>query len=90
MFCLLRDGDGEVMSLNGDDLVIRAGDNPNETEVVYDGQVMAILQNTDTAALSTDRMWLGNPIFLEGIAVPAPEPVIIPVMPAPAPAPAAT
>jgi Ca2+-binding RTX toxin-like protein len=62
---ILADRDGEDAVINdGENVVIRASTDGQDTEVVYRGRVIALLQDTDAAALSADRSWFGNIIAL--------------------------
>ena len=79
---VLVNATGEDASiLDGENILIRAAANGTDTEVVYRGDLLAVLQNTDAAALAADRSWFGNMIALPGVSTPPvpAEPVAEPV-----------
>ena len=50
------DGD----AVDPDEVIVRPASNGTDTEVVLNGVLAAVLQNTDAAALDADKSWLAN------------------------------
>ena len=72
---MLAQSQGDPLSIEADDsrLDIRAATNGTDTEVVFDGVVCAVLQNTNASALAADTNWLANVVQA---APPAPLPAV--------------
>ena len=72
---LLAESQGDPLTFEEDDsrLDIRVASNGTDTEVVFDGVVCAVLQNTNAAELASDTSWLAN---IEEITPP-----VVPVVP---------